>query len=58
MNLGELMVTELARRTWREVSEDKVTGRAAELAYYFLLALFPLLIFLPSFFTGSTLGGA
>lgn len=46
--LGGLSLTELARRAWREASADKVTGRAAELAYYFLLALFPLLIFLLS----------
>jgi membrane protein len=46
--LGGLTLKELARRTWREASEDNVFGRAAELAYYFLLALFPLLIFLLS----------
>ena len=46
--LGGLTIKELARRTWREAGEDNVTGRAAELAYYFLLALFPLLIFLLS----------
>jgi membrane protein len=35
-------------RTWREANEDNILGRAAELAYYFLLALFPMLIFLTS----------
>jgi membrane protein len=46
--LGGLTLKELARRTWREANEDRVLSRAAELAYYFLLALFPLLIFLLS----------
>lgn len=39
---------ELAKRVWREVQNDNVFGRAAELSYYFLLALFPFLIFLTS----------
>lgn len=33
-------------RVWRESFDDRVLGRAAELSYYFLLALFPLLIVL------------
>jgi membrane protein len=41
-------IQELAVRTWREANEDNILGRAAELAYYFLLALFPMLIFLTS----------
>jgi membrane protein len=45
---GGLTLKELAVRTWRESNEDNVFGRAAELAYYFLLALFPMLIFLTS----------
>ena len=39
---------ELAKRVWKETTDDKMFGRAAELSYYFLLALFPLLIFLTS----------
>lgn len=39
---------QLAKRVWSEVNNDRVFGRAAELSYYFLLALFPLLIFLTS----------
>ena len=39
---------QLALKTWREATEDKLFGAAAELSYYFLLALFPLLIFLTS----------
>lgn len=35
-------------RVWREIKRDDVFGNAAQLAYYFLLALFPLLIFLTS----------
>jgi membrane protein len=46
--LGGLPLKDLAVRVWRETNEDGVLGRAAELAYYFLLALFPMLIFLTS----------
>src|SRR6185503_6387388 len=45
---GRLTIKELALRTGREASKDNVVGAAAELSYYFLLALFPLLIFLTS----------
>jgi len=38
----------LARRVWAEITGDDVFGDAAKLSYYFLLALFPLLIFLTS----------
>jgi membrane protein len=46
--LGGLSWGELAKRVWHEIEEDNVFGRAAELSYYFLLALFPFLIFLTS----------
>jgi membrane protein len=46
--LGRLTFKELAVRTWREMNEDGILGHSAELAYYFLLALFPMLIFLTS----------
>src|ERR1043166_9459625 len=46
--LGGLSWKALAERVWREIKSDDVFGRAAQLAYYFLLALFPLLIFLTS----------
>src|ERR1041385_4608387 len=46
--LGGLSVKQLGKRVWAEITEDEVFGRAAELSYYFLLALFPLLIFLTS----------
>jgi membrane protein len=35
---------EIAKLTWLEIREDDVFGRAAQLAYYFFLALFPFLI--------------
>jgi membrane protein len=44
--LGGLSFTELGRRLWRESLQDELLGRAAQLAYYALLALFPALIFL------------
>lgn len=37
---------ELGRRLWHESREDELFGRAAQLSYYALLALFPALIFL------------
>ena len=48
--LGGLKPMLLARRVWKEIQGDKVFNRAAELSYYFLLALFPLLILLTSVF--------
>ena len=38
----------LFKRVWADIGKDKIFGHAAELAYYFLLALFPLLLFLTS----------
>ena len=46
--LGRLTPKALAVRVWKEIQGDKVFNRAAELSYYFLLALFPLLILLTS----------
>ena len=45
-NLGGLTVRQLAANVWREMSDDEITDRAAALAYYFLFALFPTLLFL------------
>jgi membrane protein len=39
---------ELAKRVWADIGKDDIFGRAAQLSYYFLLALFPLLLFLTS----------
>src|SRR5256714_2533915 len=46
--LSRLSVKEMLARVWHEMKRDDVFGNAAQLAYYFLLALFPLLIFLTS----------
>lgn len=44
--LGGLSLRELSRRLWHETLQDELLGRAAQLSYYILLALFPALIFL------------
>lgn len=44
--LGNLTVQQLAGRLWNEINNDNVWGASAELAYYFTLALFPMLLFL------------
>jgi len=48
MDLGGQTVSALARRVASDIAKDRILGRSAELAYYFLLALFPLLLFLTS----------
>jgi membrane protein len=35
----------VVKRTLREIGEDNCLGLAAQLAFYFLLALFPALLF-------------
>jgi len=47
-HLGGLSPRQLAVVVWNEIDKDDVTGRAAQLSFYFLLALFPLLIFVSS----------
>ena len=47
---GGLTRRELRARLWRRIVKDDVIGRAAQLSYYFLFALFPLLFFLTSLF--------
>ncbi|HEX8456751.1 MAG TPA: YihY/virulence factor BrkB family protein [Pyrinomonadaceae bacterium] len=44
--LGGLTWRELGRRVWCEMYDGDLLTRAAALSYYFLLALFPLLLFL------------
>ncbi len=39
-------VAPLARKTVKEISEDRIPSLAAETAYYFFFSLFPLLLFL------------
>ncbi len=48
-DLGGLTVTELAKRVWTEITYDELWDAAAQLGYYFLLALFPLVVVLLSF---------
>ena len=45
---GGLSLKDFFKRVWSEIQEDDIFGRSAQLAYYFLLALFPLLFFLTS----------
>jgi membrane protein len=56
-NLGGLSVRELAGRVWEEMSHDEVIDRAAALAYYFLFALFPALLFMTALLGMLPLGG-
>jgi membrane protein len=43
-NLQGVTVKMLAKRVWNSMWEDNLFGRSAQLAYYFLFALFPMLI--------------
>jgi membrane protein len=43
---GGLTPYTLIRRTYAEINKDDVFGHSAELTYYFLLALFPALLFM------------
>jgi membrane protein len=43
-NLNGIATKDIVSRTWGEIRADDVFGRAAQLAYYFFLALFPFLI--------------
>jgi len=47
-DLGGQDLKTFGKRVWADIGKDRIFGRAAELAYYFLLALFPLLFFLTS----------
>src|SRR5262245_10483281 len=43
---SELTRWRAALKIWNKIFEDDVLGRAAQLAYYWLFSIFPLLIFL------------
>lgn len=43
-SLNGVPLKQVVQRTWNEIRADDVLGRAAQLAYYFFLALFPFLI--------------
>jgi membrane protein len=45
-HLGGLRWTRLVLRVYRQAMRDELLGRAAELAYFFLFSIFPLLLFL------------
>lgn len=49
-NLGGLTLSQLSRRVVHGIQQDDLFGRASELAYNFLLALFPLLLFVLTLF--------
>ncbi|GAC1428015.1 MAG: YihY/virulence factor BrkB family protein [Terriglobales bacterium] len=48
--LGGLTSKQLVKRVWNGMNDTDLFGRASELAYNFLLALFPLVLFLLSLF--------
>ena len=48
--LGGLKPSQLAKKVFYEVGDDDLLGRASELAYNFLLAVFPLMLFLLALF--------
>jgi membrane protein len=43
---GRLTWKQLGMRLWRQIYKDELFGRCAELAYFFLLSVFPLLLFM------------
>lgn len=47
---GGLSWRELAKRLWGQIFEDEIVGRSAELAYYFLFSIFPMLLVVTSIF--------
>jgi membrane protein len=50
-NLQDIPVKVIAMNTWKAILDDRIFGRSAELAFYFLFALFPTI-----FSTSSMLG--
>jgi len=48
--LGGLTPQQLGKRVWSEIGQDDLISRASDLAYNFLLAGFPMLLFLISLF--------
>src|SRR5437763_9267535 len=47
---NKLFSREFLLRVWARADDDELLGRSAQLSYYFLLALFPLLLFLVTLF--------
>jgi membrane protein len=52
-----LLSRDFLERVWARAEQDELLGRAAQLSYYFLLALFPLLLFLITLFGYFNGGG-
>src|SRR5690242_16316572 len=49
-SLGGLTPWQLTKHVWQGINDNNLFGRASELAYSYLLAIFPLLLFLLSCF--------
>lgn len=47
-SLGGESVVHFAKNTWQRINDDDIFGHAAQLAYNFFLAVFPLLLFMLS----------
>lgn len=43
-HLAGLTWRQFLQRVWQQINEDRVTGQSAQLSFYFLLAVFPLLL--------------
>lgn len=57
LSLGGLTWKQLFKQVYQRIFDDDLFGRAAQLSYYFLLSLFPLLLFLTTlfgYFAGSS----
>lgn len=54
---GGLTPLDLAKQVWAKIDRDEVFDRAAALCYYFLLALFPLLLFVLTLLGFVSAGG-
>ena len=50
-HLGGLTWPQLLRRTWRQMQDDDILGRASELAFNFVIAVFPALLVLLALFS-------
>ena len=50
---SRISIKELSKRVWKEIDVDNVPGLAAQTSYYFVLALFPFLIFVAAFWEAS-----
>lgn len=51
LSLGGLSIAALTHRVWSSLIQDEIVDRSAELAYYFLFAMFPALIVLSVMFS-------